>query len=689
MRNILKIKIALLFLAMMVLPYQTLSGQNDPIRKTIPYTLPWDDMPVDLSFVYANERPAGKHGFMTVKGDKFVFEDGTDARFWGTCFNSAQCFPSHEHSEKLARRLGKIGINIVRFHQLDAEWSTPNIFQNTKGEYKANTMSFDSVSLDMLDYLIYSLKKEGVYIYMDLLTYRRFKEGDGIENATELSDAAKPYSTFDKKLIDLQKRFNYDIWTHINPYTGLAYKDDPAIVLVEITNENDLFTQRVTAEPYRTQLEARYREWAKSKKIKLGKDKIDFDPEERNIQQFFVGITKEYYVELIKHMREAGVKIPIAGTNWSKNGALLESQTVTDFTDSHAYLANRRDASLKFSNISMTGIMPNMIPSLALFRMTGKPFFVSEWDNSWPNEWRAEGSLLMAAVGSFQGWGGFALHTYRYTLDENVDMIGKPLTSMAIGGSSYRAGVFDTFNDPAKFGLFYHAALITRRQDVKPAEKTALVKLDNLSWSQRPVQTVKALELTAERNRVEVVLPTRTAKGDITLSPGESIPEVKNEEVISDTRELYRNLKKKTGWIDSPRTKVVYGFVGSEGDIALTNLKINVKTDFATVAISSLTDEPIKSSNNMLLTAVGRTENSGAKYNEAHDQQLETGHGPILVEIIEAGIQIETDKTNLRVFSINPQGFIIGYIPSEYKDGKFRFEIGKVYQSMYYLIQSL
>ena len=29
------------------------------------------------------EAPTGKHGFVTVKGDRFVFEDGTPTRFWG------------------------------------------------------------------------------------------------------------------------------------------------------------------------------------------------------------------------------------------------------------------------------------------------------------------------------------------------------------------------------------------------------------------------------------------------------------------------------------------------------------------------------------------------------------------------------------------------------------------------------
>ena len=49
-------------------------------------------MPVDISWVFENEKPAGKHGFCKVKGDKFEFEDGTPARFWGVIFNGACCF---------------------------------------------------------------------------------------------------------------------------------------------------------------------------------------------------------------------------------------------------------------------------------------------------------------------------------------------------------------------------------------------------------------------------------------------------------------------------------------------------------------------------------------------------------------------------------------------------------------------
>ena len=42
-----------------------------------------EKMPVDISFVFDKEKPAGKHGFLQVAGEEFRFADGTPAHFWG------------------------------------------------------------------------------------------------------------------------------------------------------------------------------------------------------------------------------------------------------------------------------------------------------------------------------------------------------------------------------------------------------------------------------------------------------------------------------------------------------------------------------------------------------------------------------------------------------------------------------
>ncbi len=189
----------------------------------VPFNLSWgDDVPIDISFVFEHEKPAGKHGFLTAQGERLVFQDGTEGRFWGTNFNSGANFPPHAYSEMVARRLAKFGVNIVRTHQMDSEWATPNIFQFNRARPKDHTRTLDPDSLDRLDYLIYCLKAEGIYLYLDLLTYRQFRPGDGVDAVDALPQAAKPYLYFDPRLIALQKEYNEALWSHVNPYTGLA-----------------------------------------------------------------------------------------------------------------------------------------------------------------------------------------------------------------------------------------------------------------------------------------------------------------------------------------------------------------------------------------------------------------------------------------------------------------------------------
>ena len=59
-------------------------------------------------------------------------------------------------------------------------------------------------------------------------------------------------------------------------------------------------------------------------KSKVIKEKIDFTKTDKTILEFFAEVNKEYYREMILHMRETGVKIPIAGTNWSREVSIFQ-----------------------------------------------------------------------------------------------------------------------------------------------------------------------------------------------------------------------------------------------------------------------------------------------------------------------------------------------------------------------------
>ena len=649
------------------------------MKNYIPYPFFPDDVPVDISFVFADEKPAGKHGFLGVKGRKFVFEDGTEAKFWGTNFNGAGCFPEHAYAEKLAKRLAKTGINLVRFHQLDSEWHTPNIFRATKGK-RVTDGHLDPECMEKLDYLVYCLKKEGIYVYLDMITYRKFRSDEGVENAHGLRESAKPYSIFSRKLIDLQKEFCEEIWTHENPYTKLKYCDDPVFVLTEITNECDLFGNSKRdidyIEPYKTEFLSYLSDWLKRNNIDRKAEDFDVvSKTDLDLIEFKIELQSKYYVEMMECMRKAGVKIPIAGTNWNVIPANLKTQLKCDFLDSHHYFYDWKWGEFEkhCTNQAVTQRRESYL-SLCYVTNVDKPTYISEWDMPWPNEHRAESVIHTAAVGAFQGWSGFAIHTYSYSTKlENMKMLGEEFSGAKVGNVSYRQGVFATWNDPAKFGLFYHAALITRRGDVKEGNKLySIDQLDMTDW-----RNTAAIDTNFERYKFVISLGNADGLAPLPADTGENF-------AASDTGELYRNWEKNLGIVNTDMTKCAYGYLAKNGEIELSGVKINCKTDYAVIAMSSLTDAPITSSDNILLTTVGRAQNTDAKF--VGDLTTDIGKPPVIIENIEAEIEIETNQVGMSVWAISAEGYYIGTVPTEETDGKLKFRVGEVSRSMYYLI---
>ena len=173
------------------------------MSRYIPMPAYYDDMPVDISFVFEDEKPAGKHGFLKAVGEDFRFEDGTLGRFWGVNINGGANFPEHDYAEKFARRLAMTGCNLVRFHQLDSEWDTPNIYAFTKGKRVTSTERLDPVSMDRLDYLVHCLKQEGIYVMLDMLSYAHYKEEDDVVDYEILPDLAVPWCITNRRLRDL------------------------------------------------------------------------------------------------------------------------------------------------------------------------------------------------------------------------------------------------------------------------------------------------------------------------------------------------------------------------------------------------------------------------------------------------------------------------------------------------------
>ena len=199
---------------------------------------------------------------------------------------------------------------------------------------------------------------------------------------------------------------------------------------------------------------------------------------------------------------------------------------------------------------------------------------------------------------------------------------------------------------------------------------------------------IKALAGAAETCKTGIRLPGEPARA-ATQAPMDAslLPQPDAKELRSDTGELRRDLARRYATIDTPRTKAAYGFLADAGEIVLRGLKIKARTDYAAIAISSLTDADTAHSNNLLLTAIGRADNSGSEYNADHTIQFNVGHGPVEAEVIEADLELDTDVEHLRIWAINPAGFPSGPVQVTRAGGKAKFTIGGAFPSLCYLIQ--
>lgn len=241
-----------------------------------PFVIPWDDAvrgtATDVSFL--NEKPAGKHGPIVVRNGVFVeSKTGRRVRFFATNLGAAAAFPTRADADRIAARLAKHGVNLVRFHHLQNDWDVPG---GTIWKENRMQLELDPKQLDRLDYFIYALKKQGIYTNMNLQTTRKPLPEMGLpESVRQLTlDFGKQVDKFYPRLIELQEEYAKALLDRVNPYTKLHYRDDPALAKIEINNENSLVgwpgqiagaDLSTLPEPFRGEIKRQWNVWLQRK----------------------------------------------------------------------------------------------------------------------------------------------------------------------------------------------------------------------------------------------------------------------------------------------------------------------------------------------------------------------------------------------------------------------------------------
>lgn len=194
-----------------------------------------EDSIIDMSYLV--EKPAGVHGPLRTQGKDFVFKDGTHVKFWAICASMTETVQAQQQQ---ARFYTKHGINMVRQHPVES------VLGSLKGS--PGSRYFDPVKLDEWDKWFSILKENGIYMTWSMFYHHVVLADEGIDADlyNELpghGDGKDTYglATFIDQYQNSQWEYASLLLNHVNPYTGMAYKDDPALAIIECRNEDSVF----------------------------------------------------------------------------------------------------------------------------------------------------------------------------------------------------------------------------------------------------------------------------------------------------------------------------------------------------------------------------------------------------------------------------------------------------------------
>lgn len=592
---------------------------------------------------FLSDAPAGKYGRLVVRPDgHFAFEKrNTPQRFYGVnlCFSAN--YLEHDEADKLAERLMRLGYNTVRIHHYEGD-----LIDQTA----SNSLTVRPEQVDKIDYLIAALKKRGLYIKTDLFVSRPVKPSEmGLTEGG--MDDFKDAVLVSKPAMDNWKSFSRSLLNHVNPYTNVAYKDEPALAWISLINEPNLTNGRLGAwkPDLRAKFEQEWKTWyAKrypdNKTVPELPKNMGDDALGRDVAAFFAFLHKRGYDEMTGFLRnEVGTKTLLTYLNgWSETPAFMATRNSFDFVDNHFYWDHpsflgaswglpSTGASGNSSAVAAGGAGPDVV---AKTRLLGKPFTVSEWDYVFPNRYRAEGGLIMGAVSALQDWD--AIWRFAYSHGREAVIAPRP------------ADYFNMAQDPLRQASERTGLLLFLRGDMGVSNAT--------TWS-----TVGLKELT-EPN---LPIPTfqrasdhmTTAVYGVTIQENGKYKPEKNPRA-GDMVTQKVTLDKDTGQFVALTPKTVSLTLDKKGAWKNDTLSFDNAGERSTLTATALDSQPIASSKRLLLTHLTDLQNTNQKFSSSDRRVLEAwGELPYLVRRGAATVTLKrTDGATLKAYRLDTTG---------------------------------
>lgn len=652
-----------------------------------------EDSVIDVSHLV--EAPAGEYGFLQRDGADLRFERAAAAsKFWGV--NAHPLGDSPEQMQRAARWLRKHGINLVRQHTVI----------DTVGLLDRNGR-FDAERLDRYDRWFAALRAEGIYTTWSVVyphhgaflrphevpeaLFAELDADDASRDGARQPIVVNDYINLDRRIQDAAWQYFDTLLNHVNPWTGLAYRDDPALAIVEIQNESNVFfftlnslldDDRVPGlsrkmrqrffefaqAKYGTEAAARRAwgslqpadDWAAGELALMGahhwgSDGPQYEYAGRTRRcgdyiAFLTGIQRDYYERTVRRLRETGFRGVTVATAWKSGGpaaslANLYCDTAADAIDRHNYFGGGAGghgiAEGRISQDTHLSQPGHGLLAMGLFQVHDRPFVSSEWSQMPPNPWKAEAAPLLACYGlGLQGWDAschFSLGNDR--LGDGWPDQGKyathtphylgqfPALAFAVHNRHIREGDVVALRAVSEAGVFAGRDVLGQALSGGGFDEKELV-----GDLQTPPWALACGRVTID------------FRGDSTSHT--SLGECHNagaKQITSHTGQLVWDYGNRVVEVRTPKTQAVIGFAGGT-TVDLPSVRAAIRTPFVSLVFTPLDNHDLHASRLILITAMARDRQTGSEFSEDGAQLLRRGSPPLLMEPVQATIRLAGDR---------------------------------------------
>ncbi len=655
-----------------------------------------------------NNNAAGQFGRISRRGSQLIYNE-KPIKLWGLNLSYGATAPEKLLAEKRANFYRKYGINAVRLHK----WADGSGWAGIQGPDSA--VEFDAAALDRFDYQVAKLKEAGIFVKLSA-TFGSLKLGakdkaqvPWIEEFGAFKDERieTPHSAihYSPELQAVQIAQVVNLLEHRNPYTKLTYAQDPAISFIEIINEQSILfyssmdplkksatLRRQVGQRFSDWLRAKYKDqkgldaaWgeggmntlagelaveggeslANNSVLPLGNPWL-WDPDQLNgsqkprrqrlldTLQFLTMLQDEFYARYSKAMRDAGYEGELTSSNWQagrgfSHFANLHSDAQIGTIDRHNYFGGTANATM----ISRAG---SGLLSTGMQQVADRPFMLSEWIHTFPNEYGLEGPAILGAYGmGLQGWDA------SYLFQNGDD-----------GTFSNRLGRAEwDVTAPQLLGIFPAVARQILRGDVQESPVVAKRNVHfpslfdgEIGFEDKVVQGYDVKELDSSKVPARALAVVRsvvdfTSKKEATpvfsLAPYEQ-----NGALVSATKQLSWTESPTTSTggfftMNTPATKAVIGFAQNQ-KLALGEVTIEPQSRYGAIYLT--VREPqgtLSTAKDLLIVALARARNTGQKFSPDGAEMLARGEGPILMEPVKARLTLRRTGTP-QVFALDHDG---------------------------------